>query len=887
MKLLATTIVAWLTYFSDAWTIVKVLIPVFESTRTMKDEYHFHRLKNQLTSFSSTLSTSSSHDRYFLGMKPSSYFDFDSNNDFSSRREDRFTVRKAKDLLIKVPFSMVKRTTTSLFSSSSSSGSSRLSKLGKKNYRQKLRYKRHDNDDEEDGGGVSRIMSQNVDVKRKRTKTKTKTTAQQTLSTPPPGQPTSGSTIHPVIKQKAFKSIDRIPFDTERKRLHDDIHEEDDEKVERLLQASQQQQEVEEEEEEEEEMKHLLLQRKDDSKLNVNKVITTAHELRSAVLDHGIPLQDLNFDVSCFRSKTSKDKPKTLKNTLTTTPTNAMEKQTTNKSSSIESDVVVPFDHEVLKLIEKRFKTKSKPGSRAIDDNDNLALSIEGGGMRGAVSAGMASAISVLGLSDCFDSIYGSSAGSVVGAYFVSRQMCIDVYTQVLTAAKKSFVCKLRLASSLASNLLDQALNNTIFSKNLNPAMNISFVLDSIMDPNDGLRPLDMEMFRLNDQRQPLRIVTSCVRDGKMETQCLGSREMDFFDVVHNETGAILASASSMADGKRHGLFACLETSMTVPAATGPPLPLLRHKDLEGNLTSRCFDAFCYEPIPYRSAVEEGATHVLVLKTRPEGNPIGTAPGLFEKVFAPMYFDSHNMPQVSRYFEKGGQQYVYVEDYLTLDEGKNAGKDGVVVPPTKLLYGIEKDQEALSFIQNRHLWKRAHLLPISVPAGTPELSTLSVDTDEVLEAVQHGFAVAFDLLAPLTGIKLNSHLNGKRVAQLIFAKNPTSNSKIVLREPMVISGDPITSQNNVISIPNVQMSRHSPDSTSFESSSVSFEAKAHVNKHNSYHQNHEENYLLSNSNMIQCPTKRDCYHLLEILPGLNSGKMTSLSHGLYHQINKT
>jgi hypothetical protein len=31
------------------------------------------------------------------------------------------------------------------------------------------------------------------------------------------------------------------------------------------------------------------------------------------------------------------------------------------------------------------------------------------------------------------------------------------------------------------------------------------------------------------------------------------------------------------------------------------------------------FDAFCYEPIPYRSAVKDGATHVLALRSRPEG----------------------------------------------------------------------------------------------------------------------------------------------------------------------------------------------------------------------------------------------------------------------------
>ena len=608
------------------------------------------------------------------------------------------------------------------------------------------------------------------------------------------------------------------------------------------------------------------------------KVITNIEELRSAVLDQGILLQDLEFNVTSFQSSTKNDKPKYM-----TTP---------KKQRKIDHEI--PFDHEVIKLIEKRFKTNSKPSARASDDTAHLSLSIEGGGMRGAVSAGMASAIVVLGLTDTFDSIYGSSAGSVIGAYMVSRQMCIDVYTQVLTAAKTKFVCKTRLISSLASNLLDQALNNTIFSKNLDPAMNISFVLDNIMDPEHGLRPLDMETFRLNDQKQQLRIVTSCMRGGRMETHCLGSRTMDFFDTIHNETGAILERATTMVDGKRHGLFACLETSMTVPAATGPPLPLLRNKDIGTNLTTRCFDAFCYEPIPYRSAVEEGATHVLVLKSRPEGNPIGTTPGLFEKVFAPMYFDANEMPEVSKYFENGGQQYIYAEDYLTLDEGKKSKTDKVKVPPRKILYGVERDEEAKSLIENRDEWKTAHLLPISVPSGTPELSTLSVDTIEVLEAVQHGFATAFDLLAPSTGIELNSHLNGKRVAELIFASNVTAGGNYILQNPISIAGDPIMSQNHEIQKQQHNMSmmslQNEQDNDKFEPffpSQSTLQQKLSptvttTTNNNNMNQSKTEN---KNKSMNHCP-KEDSFHLLERLPGLSNGKMNSLSSGLYHHISK-
>lgn len=638
---------------------------------------------------------------------------------------------------------------------------------------------------------------------------------------------------------------------------------------------------------------------------NKPQVITNVEELRDAVLEQGIPLQDLEFDVTCFQSSTKKERVSLNKkfNSMETFKSvqqklnmekmleemmeaklesdqmkikqNSFGRNSTNNNSnsSVEYDQEnLPFNHEVIKIIEQRFKTNSIPGSREDGDTAHLALSIEGGGMRGAVSAGMASAIAVLGLSDCFDSIYGSSAGSVIGAYMVSRQMCIDVYTQILTAAKSKFVSKGRLASSLATNLLDQALNYTIFSKNMSPAMNISFVLDSIMDPENGLRPLDMEAFELNDQRQQLRIVTSCVQGGKMVTHCLGSQNRDFFDVIaghSNGTDTILERATTMKDGKRHGLFACLETSMTVPTATGPPIPLLRNKDAKTNMTSWCFDAFCYEPIPYRSAVEEGATHVLVLKTRPEGNPIGTVPGLFEKYFAPMYFDGNNMSQVSEYFENGGQQYIYVEDYLTLYEGAKASKDGVKVPPRKILYGVDRDEEALSLIQNRDEWKQAHLLPISVPAGTPELATLSVDTMEVLQAVRQGFAIAFDLLAPSTGIELNSHLNGKRVSELIFANKDTTDDEDILLNPILVAGHSISDRQESKTI-------------------VSSSSSELLSRFNDTFSEFTTESKIKRNGLKSCHFDRqDSLHLLEKLPGFRKGKMNSLSCDLYRQISRS
>ena len=73
---------------------------------------------------------------------------------------------------------------------------------------------------------------------------------------------------------------------------------------------------------------------------------------------------------------------------------------------------------ELLRVLGERARAGSRPGQRS--DPYRVALSIEGGGMRGTVSAGMALALHELGLVPAFDAVYGSSAGAITGAWLLS-----------------------------------------------------------------------------------------------------------------------------------------------------------------------------------------------------------------------------------------------------------------------------------------------------------------------------------------------------------------------------------------------------------------------------------------------------------------------------------
>ena len=128
------------------------------------------------------------------------------------------------------------------------------------------------------------------------------------------------------------------------------------------------------------------------------------------------------------------------------------------------------------------------------------------------------------------------------------------------------------------------------------------------------------------------------------------------------------------------------------------------------------------------------------------------------------------------------------------------------------------------------------------------------------------FAAAFDLLAPITGIQLDSHLNGQRVAELIFSADALASADI-LENPVPIAGDPIVTDDD-----------DDEDDETFH----------HINAHSLSSEisiNNSSTINLSSSGNSPCP-KQDSANLVTTLPGFSNGKMDSLSRGLYQQIQQ-
>lgn len=194
--------------------------------------------------------------------------------------------------------------------------------------------------------------------------------------------------------------------------------------------------------------------------------------------------------------------------------------------------------------------------------------------------------------------------------------------------------------------------------------------------------------------------------------------------------------------------------------------------------------------------MENGATHVLALRSRPDGCFVEVEPATYEKIVAPVYFRLNRIPMVGEFFESGGSQYRYLEDVLTLDEGLAEGIKmssssefkGVKVPPTDILFGTKDDRHVNV---DPDSWARAHLLPIILPANTPELPSLTQEKDEVLMAVRNGYATAFDVLAPIAGLNFDpATVNSKRIAEMIFPSRDDE-AMYVLENPVKVKGDVI------------------------------------------------------------------------------------------------
>ena len=198
---------------------------------------------------------------------------------------------------------------------------------------------------------------------------------------------------------------------------------------------------------------------------------------------------------------------------------------------------------------------------RRRSDGTRVALVVEGGGMRGAVSGGMALALHELGLAGAFDAAYGSSAGALNAMWLVSGRLPQGIPTWVDP----------RLVHALIQPR--RALRG-------GPVVDVTTLVE-----------------RRYEQLSPGLFAAVLASGTELHPVATDVRSGAAVD-LHGE----IADAPS--------LRLALRASAALPLLAGPPVELGGRRLLDAGLSAA---------IPFRAALAGGATHVLVLRSRRAG----------------------------------------------------------------------------------------------------------------------------------------------------------------------------------------------------------------------------------------------------------------------------
>jgi hypothetical protein len=145
--------------------------------------------------------------------------------------------------------------------------------------------------------------------------------------------------------------------------------------------------------------------------------------------------------------------------------------------------------------------------------------------------------------------------------------------------------------------------------------------------------------------------------------------------------------------------------------------------NLEGEHYEPLADALLFEPLPYRSPIErDGATHVVVIRSRPDGVDVTGKGGFFERlIFHRFFMRKNRLPNMYKRMTQQLHKKLYGEDVLRLNEEAYSKRD-------------YKDTS------------KPHLLAIAVPPGSDEVTRLEVGREAIFEGLRRGFARAYDCL---------------------------------------------------------------------------------------------------------------------------------------------
>jgi len=332
--------------------------------------------------------------------------------------------------------------------------------------------------------------------------------------------------------------------------------------------------------------------------------------------------------------------------------------------------------HEVLRALAARRGTGSRPLAR--DDGLRIALIIEGGAMRGVISAGMALALDELGLVPAFDAVYGASAGAITGAWLLSRPEGLRGWAE--PAYAKTLIRRTALLRGR---------------------------------PVADVRALIEDLYQTTFPMDFAAVLASPVEFHPLATDAATGQSTDLRPLIGNPAELRLA----------------LRASAALPLLAGPPV------EFAGR---RFYDAGVSESVPYRTALTQGATHLLVLRSRPspEGNVPSQSPADGSRPFRPAR-SARWLARTTLRRETPALRATFLarESRRTADDQILADYEAApTAPTTPAATSIPADHPAV--------------LSIRPAPGSPAVSRLATDGALLRAALEAGRAAAHATLDP-------------------------------------------------------------------------------------------------------------------------------------------
>ena len=271
--------------------------------------------------------------------------------------------------------------------------------------------------------------------------------------------------------------------------------------------------------------------------------------------------------------------------------------------------------------------------------------------MRGAVSGGMALALDELGLRNAFDAAYGSSAGSLNAMWLVSGRVRDGIPTWTDPRLVHELISRRRLLRG-------------------GPVVDITTLVE---ERYEQLAPGLFEA-----------VLAASTELHPIATEVETAEPIDLHDEIADE----------------HTLRLALRATAALPLLAGPPVHLNGRRFIDAGLSAA---------IPFRAAIADGATHVLVLRSRRHGERVEPSTGIGARLTA------RALRRVSPALERA---------FLTRVEREHADEDYLDDPPAN-----------------------PAILAIHPAPDSPVPSRLERDVDLVRAALEAGRQAAHAVLA--------------------------------------------------------------------------------------------------------------------------------------------